>query len=142
LPACRQAGGEKIVLVKKIINIFAVTEIFIGGLTLVSVITALILNTSTKPFNVLIFVIIASLISFLLGVGLLMRNPQAYYIILYFSITIIISKILISTGIISLNGALETSIPASLKNIFSLVYHGLILVVFNLKNIRKEFIKY
>ena len=70
-----------------------------------------------------------------------MRNPQAYYIILYFAITIIISKILIFSRIISLNGALETSLPMPVKNIVSLLYHGLILVVFNLKNIRKEFIK-
>ena len=125
----------------KLINLFAITEIFIGGITLISVITSLILGISTKPANVLTFVIITALISFLLGIGLLMHNPQAYYIILYFSITIIISKILIFAEIISLNGALEASIPASLKNIFSLVYHGLILVVFNLKNIKKEFIK-
>ena len=124
----------------KLINIFAVTEIFIGGITLISVTTSLILANSTKPLNVLVFVIITSLISFLLGIGLLMRNPQAYYIILYFSITIIISKILIFAKIISLNGALETSLPAPVKNIVSLLYHSLILVVFNLKNIRKEFI--
>lgn len=126
-------------MVKKLINLFAAIEIFIGGLTLISVVTTLILRNSTKPPNVLIFVIITSLISFLLGLGLLIRNPQAYYIILYFAITIIIVKILVFSKIIILNGALETSIPAHFKNIVSLIYHGSIIWFFSLRKVRLEF---
>ncbi|MFH1201710.1 MAG: hypothetical protein V1674_02315 [Candidatus Omnitrophota bacterium] len=128
-------------MTKKIVNLFAFIEIFIGGITLSSVIAGLVTSNSTKPLNVLIFVVCTSIISFFLGVGLLIRNPQAYHIILYFAFAIIVTKILIFTHIITLHGALETNIPASFKNLVSLIYHSLILVFFNLEGPRKEFIK-
>lgn len=123
------------------ILIFGLIEIAIGAITLIAVMTSLILTISTKPLNILLFVITTSLISLGLGLGIIKRNIQAYRMLLFFASVVILSKILIFTKIIALNGALETSIPASVKNIISLIYHILILLYFNLRIVKKEFIK-
>jgi hypothetical protein len=124
------------------ILIFGITEISIGTITLIAILTNLLLSaTSTKPLNVLTFVIATSIMSVGLGVGIILRRVHAYHMLLFFASVIILSKILIFTNIISLHGALETSIPASRKNIISLIYHIIILIYFNLKDVRKEFVK-
>ena len=121
------------------IQIFAFIELSIGGLTLASNLIALILHTSRKPFNVLLFVILASLISILIGTGLLHRKRLSLTLLLYFAFSIILSKILIAANIISLSGALETGVPAPVKNALSLIYHSLVIWYFNQKQVKSEF---
>ncbi|MEW6008609.1 MAG: hypothetical protein AB1629_03135 [Candidatus Omnitrophota bacterium] len=122
-----------------LIQFFALTEICIGGFTFFSTIFSLFLHTSTKPFNVLIFVFATSIISFFLGVGLLFKKSWAAQLLLYFAFSIILTKILIFAKIIYLNGHLETNIPEPIKNSISIIYHCLILWFFNQKCIQQEF---
>lgn len=123
------------------ILIFGLIEIAIGIITLVAVLISLILKISAKPPNVLLFVIATSIISLWLGRGIIRRDIHAYHMLLFFSGAEILSKILIFSKIITLHGALETSIPDSIKNVISLIYHILILVYFNFEEVKKEFIK-
>ena len=106
---------------------FGITEILIGCITLAAVSLSLFQGKSTKPLEVLIFVIITSLVSFGLGIGILKHNLQSYHLLLFFATVIILSKILIFAKIMHLSGELETVIPADVKNIISIFYHGILI---------------
>ena len=123
------------------ILIFAFIEIFIGTLTLLAVVASLIQGRFTKPLEVVIFVLTTAIIAIGLGIGVLCRNLTSYNLLIYFSSIIILSKILIFGKIIVLNGALETSIPTSIKNIISVLYHSLLIFYFKQKPIRELFYK-
>jgi hypothetical protein len=105
-----------------------ILEICIGSGTLLSNFVTLVLSVNNKSFSVLCFVLIAGLISTLLGIGLLKFRKGAYQLLLYFSSVIILSKVLMFLGVIQLNGALETTIPGPVKNIVSIIYHGFVIV--------------
>lgn len=121
------------------IIIFAFIEILLGSITLVAVILSLIQGKSTKPLEVLIFVLITAVISTVLGFGILRYNLTCYHLLLFLSSIIILSKILIFAKIITLSGALETKIPSSLKNIISISYHSLLIFYFTRKPIKEKF---
>jgi hypothetical protein len=121
------------------VMLFAIIEIFIGLLTLAAVILSLAQGKSTKSLEVLVFVLITAIISNGLGWGILRYKLLAYRLLLYFSSIIILSKILIFAKIITLNGALETTLPSSLKNIISVLYHSLLILYFTRKSIREQF---
>ena len=121
------------------ILVFGSIEILIGCGTLAAVLTSLISKTSIKPTEVLIFVLTTAFISLSLGIGILRRSLRSYHLILFFSAVIILSKILIFGKIIYLSGALETSIPSSLKNLISIVYHGLLILFFVQPAVKKQF---
>ncbi|MCX5703831.1 MAG: hypothetical protein NT066_05010 [Candidatus Omnitrophica bacterium] len=123
------------------IIIFGLIEIVIGCVTLTAVILSLLLGKSAKPPEVLIFVLTTSVISLSLGIGILRYNLTSYKILLFFSAAIILSKILIFAKIISLTGALETAVPSGLKDIISIIYHGLLLWYFNLAPIKRRFLE-
>ena len=117
----------------------AITEILLGGITLFAVIASLILRESAKPVEVLIFVLTTSGLSLGLGIGILKKNLASYQLLLFFSSVIVLSKILIFAKIISLNGALETTIPAELKNMVSVTYHSLIIILLTRQPVKKVF---
>jgi hypothetical protein len=96
---------------------------------------------STKPPEVLIFVLITAMISMGLGLGILRYNVGCYRTLIFFSLIVILSKILIFANIITLNGALETTVPSSLKNIISLIYHSLLMFYFTRRSVKQHFIK-
>ena len=121
------------------IIIFAIIEILIGLITIIAVICNLLQGKSTKSFEVLVFVLVTAATSTGLGIGLLKRSLNSCRLLLLFSCIIIFSKILIFANIISLNGALETIIPSSLKNIISIVYHCSIIFYFTRKRIKEYF---
>jgi len=106
------------------IIIFGLTEIGIGTVTLGAIITSLLLGKSTKPLEVFIFIFATSVISLSLGIGILKLNLNCYNWLILFAAVVILSKILIFGKIITLNGALETSIPPIIKNIVSIIYHS------------------
>jgi hypothetical protein len=124
---------------KLAITIFALIEIMIGSIALMTVILSLIKGLSTKPPEVFIFVLVTAFTSAVLGFGILKGNLASYHLLLYFSSTIILSKILVFARIITLNGALETSIPSSIKNAISILYHGLLIFYFTRKSVRTQF---
>lgn len=121
------------------IILFGIVEISIGLITLVAVISSLISRSSTKPLEVLIFVLTTSIISLGLGIGILRRSLASYHLLLFFVTIIILSKILIFAKIISLSGALETNISPAMKNTISIVYHSLLIWYFTRPSVRKQF---
>jgi hypothetical protein len=125
---------------KRGIILFGIIEILIGFITLIAVILSLIQGNSTKPLEVLVFVLITAAISAILGFGILKYSRICYYSLLYFSSIIILSKILIFTKIITLSGALETTIPSFFKNLISILYHSLLIFYFTSKSVRENFI--
>ena len=124
---------------KRGIEVFALIEIIIGAVTLTAVSANLFLGNSAKPPEVTVFVLTTAAISAALGFGILGGNLTSYRLLLFFSKTIVLSKILILAHIISLNGALETTIPSSVKNLISIVYHSLLIFYFTRRPIREVF---
>jgi hypothetical protein len=123
----------------RIVLFIGIIEICIGSGALIGNIVTLALSHNSKSLTVLCFVLIAGIISTLLGVGLLKFRKEAYLILLYFSSVIILSKILIFMNVIHLNGALETAIPGPIKNVTSVIYHGLVIAYLSKPSIRKIF---
>ena len=123
----------------KTITLIGIIEILIGGRTLALTTATALLGLSHKSANVLCFVLLTSLSSTLLGIGLLKSNKLAYQMLLYFSSVIVLSKILIFFGIIQFNGALETQIPSSFKNIVSIVYHSAVIYFLTHHSVREVF---
>lgn len=123
------------------VRLFALIEVLIGSVTLLAVILSLAQGKSAKPLNILIFVLATAALSLGLGFGILKYNPTCYNLLLYFSSIIILSKILIFARIITLNGALETTIPATIKNTISILYHSLVIFYFTRKSVRLNFRK-
>jgi hypothetical protein len=124
---------------KKFIPIFGLTEIAIGTATFIAVTQSLNTGISAKPPNVLGFVVLSSLISASLGAGVLLRREYSRKLFIFFAGWIILSKILIFTNIITLNGALETTVPLNLKNTISSIYHLLAIFYFHHPAIKTEF---
>jgi len=120
---------------------FGLIEISIGLVTLMVVITSLILGKSTKPLEVLIFVLTTSILSLSLGIGILKHNLVSYHLLLFFATVIILSKILIFAKIITLAGALETHLYPGTKNIISIIYHSLLIGYFIHPSVKKQFTK-
>ncbi len=123
------------------ILIFGVTEILIGSITLIAVFLSILQGKSGKPLEVLIFVLITCGLSVGLGIGILKHNKTSFNLLIFFSLIIIFSKILVFANIIALNGALETSLPVSLKNAISVLYHSLVIFYFTRKPVTAKFDK-
>lgn len=121
------------------ILIFGLIEIGIGLVTLIAVTASLILGKSTKPLEVVIFVLATAIISLGLGIGILRYNLRSYHLMLFFATVIILSKILILAKIISLSGALETKVSPSTKNTISIIYHSLLIWYFLRPSVKKQF---
>lgn len=124
---------------KKGIFFFGLTEITIGTFTLMATALSLAKHISTKPLNILIFVVASSIISISLGVGIILRYHYARKLLMFFAGWIILSKFLVLTNIISISGALETTLPLSLKNIISIIYHCGIILYFHHTSVKKEY---
>lgn len=123
----------------RVVLIIGIVEILIGGATLLGVMASLAAGTNAKPPNVLFFVTTAAGISTLLGIGILRFKRLAYRLLLYFASVVLLSKLLIFLNVIHLNGALETAVPAVLKNTISIVYHGGVIYYLKQRRIRKIF---
>ena len=120
---------------------FGLTEIFIGSITLASILDAYIVSGTTKPLNVLIFVIVSSFISVSLGIGILKKFRLARKLLVFFAGWVILSKILTLSSIISLCCALETSIPAFAKDTVSIIYHLALITTLRLPSVKKELMR-
>ena len=123
----------------RIIIIIAIIEILIGSVTIFYNLLAILLNHNNKSPDILCFVIIAGILSTLIGVGLLKLNKHAYELLIFFSIVVILSKILILMHVFQINGALETTIPGPIKRTASIAYHAFVLYYLRKKEIRDVF---
>ena len=124
----------------KLIPLIGLTEILIGTTTLLATFISLALSANQKPPNVLLFVITTSVVSALLGIGLLQYKKTAYELLLFFAAVVVLSKILIFMNIIYLDGALETSIAPELKNGISIVYHSFLIFYLREPKIKALFV--
>ena len=123
------------------IIIFAFTEVLIGSITLFAVTLSIMQGKSSKPLEVLVFVSASAILSVVLGLGILRFNLTCYRFLLYFSSVIIFSKILIFAKVITLSGSVETSIPADLKNVVSILYHSLLIFYLTCRRAKRLFNK-
>lgn len=114
-------------------------EICLGAVTFIAVSASVLLGESLKPPAVVTFVLVSACLSLWLGAGVIRRALVPYRALLFFCAVIILSKILIFAKVISLHGALETTIPSSLKNAISLLYHAAVIVFLRNSKVRKEF---
>ena len=127
--------------IRRSIILFGILEICIGATTLIAVIYSLILGVSRKPPAILAFVLITSITSLSIGIGILKLNRIAYYLLLYFSTVIILSKVLIFSHVIILSGALETIVPSNTKDAISIIYHTVLLFFLARPSVKKYFSK-
>ncbi|HNX90517.1 MAG TPA: hypothetical protein PKY78_02880 [Candidatus Omnitrophota bacterium] len=117
---------------KIVFNTIGIIEMLIGITTLVvcfAVQTWGIGGFAVKSPNVYIFVVTTATMSFALGVGMLFNREWARKLLIFFSGYIIITKILIYLGLLTFNGEIFKAVPTSAKNIISLLYHILLIVV-------------
>jgi hypothetical protein len=121
------------------IIIFGLIEISIGLVTLAALMLRFISGTSGKPPEVFAFILATSIISCGLGVGVLRLSLHSYHSLLFLASAIILSKILIFSRIIYLNGALEGSIPSDIQNVISVIYHSLLILYFIRPSVKKQF---
>ena len=125
---------------KKILTTIGVLEILIGAASFLGVMAALARGHVIEQ-NILTFLVFTSSISTALGIGILKFNTTAYDLLIYFSSIVVLSKILLFTGIISLNGSPEGLVPASFRNIISVFYHLFLIYYLRSKNIHALFYK-
>lgn len=124
---------------KKGILFFGLIETAIGTITLASLLQSAITGALAKPPNVLVFVLISSLISMSLGIGVILRWRYFRKLLMFFAGWVILSKILVFGGIIVLCCGLETSIPFPVKNIVSILYHLIVIFYFHRPAVKMEF---
>ena len=124
---------------KIIITLYAAIEILIGVTTLVASNAICLMASYCKPLNVAVFVYSSSIVSTVLGVGLLKFKNWARTLLIFFSGYILLTKLLIFGGLLVFNGELLTYIPRDTKNIISIIYHASIIVTFTRYSIKKCF---
>jgi hypothetical protein len=124
---------------KAAIKVIAFLELIIGLTTLISLTALYLLSISTKPLNVFIFVLVSSIISIIIGLGLLAHKNWAREVLLFFSMYIVFTKILIFSNLLQFKGEIITFIPGLTKNIVSFLYHSFILLFFNQGKVKQIF---
>lgn len=107
-------------------------EIGIGTISLIGCSAAQYLNirdVPKKPGNVYFFVMVTALAAIALGAGLLMGKEWARRLLIFFSGYIVLTKLMIYLGLMSLTGPMVTFLPSSAVNIISSVYHIAVIAI-------------
>jgi len=123
------------------INGIGAIEVAIGVTTLLGLISMPLLYGIKKPVNILVFVLISSLVSSALGGGLLLRKEWARSLLVFFSGYVLITKLLLATGLLYFTGESELFLPLEIKNIISTVYHLCVIIILSAGPIKRSFIK-
>lgn len=126
---------------KIFVKIIAFIELAIGLTTFLGLVIYSSLSMSQKPFNVFIFVLLTSIVSILIGLGLLTYKDLARKAIIFFALYIILTKLMIFSNLLQFNGEIITFVPTDLKNLISIAYHSLVIIIFNRKDVKESFIK-
>lgn len=121
-----------------VINAIASIEIFIGLFTLSGMVLYIHLGRLAKPPNVLTFVTVTAVVSALLGLGLFRRKKAAATLLVFFSGYIILTKVMVATGLMQFNGAILAYVPIDLKNLISVLYHLFVIVFLTKPSVQKE----
>jgi hypothetical protein len=123
---------------KIIIRAIAIIEILIGlSISLSFIITSLI-NPPGRPKTVYGFVVFTSLISVIIGIGLFRYKNWGRQILIFFAGYVIFTKFLLFSNLVEFTGNTIKFMSIKLKDILSFVYHCSMLVIFNLKDIKKS----
>ena len=118
---------------KRITRIIAFIEISIAIFTILGLALSEPLSLSKKSPNVFIFVLLSSIVSGVLGIGLFKDKNWAKTLLVFFSGYVILTKILIFSNLVHFNGEIITFIPTSLKNDISIAYHIFVVLFFTRK---------
>jgi len=121
------------------VNVIAAIEIAIGSSAFVGSILSGYLFSISKPLNVLMFVMATAVLSAALGCGLLMRREWSRRALVYFSGYIVLMKILIFAGILTLSGEIMTIMPAWVKDAISVAYHMFIMIILQADEVKRVF---
>jgi hypothetical protein len=114
-------------------------EMLIGASTVTGLLASAAMAAQKKPANVFLFVLVSAAASFIIGAGLFRRKEWARMPLVFFSGYIILTKMLVFTGLMKFSGEIITFIPADLKNLISILYHFFVVVYFTRMSIKKEF---
>ena len=126
---------------KTTIRLIAFVELLIGLSTLFGLITYSLLLISKKPLNVFIFVLLSSVISIIIGLGLLNYREWSRIFLVFFSGYVILTKILVLANVLYFKGEIITFFPGDLKNYISIIYHCFITLFFTQQTVKDQFIK-
>ena len=121
-----------------IIRIVSVIEILIGSSISLSFIIASLITPPGRPKTVYGFVVATSLISVIIGIGLFRYKEWGRRILIFFAGYVIVTKFLLVTHLVTFIGNTIEFMSIQAKDILSLIYHIVILIVFNLKSIKSE----
>jgi hypothetical protein len=121
-----------------IIRAIAMIEIAIGLSISMNFIVTSLINPPGRPKSLYGFVIITSLISIIIGIGLYRYKNWARQFLIFFAGYVILTKLLLATNLVDFTGNTIKFMSVSAKDILSFLYHGLILIIFNLKTIKQR----
>jgi hypothetical protein len=102
-----------------------------------SFIIASLITPPGRPKMVYVFVIITSIISVIIGIGLFRYKNWGRQFLIFFAGYVIFTKVLLLSNLVEFTGNTIQGISTNLKDTFSFIYHCIILVIFNLKDIKK-----
>jgi hypothetical protein len=122
-----------------IVNIIALIELLIGLITIIGLFISQAAAFPQKPLNVFIFVLVAAATSSAIGIGIFKRWRWAWLLLVFFSGYIVITKIMLLTGLLIFTGEIIAVIPMEMKNYISIAYHSFIVLYFTRKRIRNDF---
>lgn len=130
-------GNPKFINSRIIIRAVAVIEIVIGLSISLSFIIASLVNPPGRPKTVYGFVVLTSLISVIIGIGLFRYKNWGRQFLIFFAGYVILTKFLLFSNLVEFTGNTIKFMPINLKDILSFIYHCSILVIFNLKDIKR-----
>ena len=121
-----------------VIRAVAIIEILIGLSISLSFIIASLINPPGRPKTVYGFVILTSLISVIIGIGLFKYKNWGRQFLIFFAGYVIFTKFLLFSNLVEFTGNTIKAMSIELKDVLSFLYHIVVLVIFNLKVIKKE----
>lgn len=123
---------------KIIIRTIAIIEILIGLAISLSFIIASLITPPGRPKTVYGFVVLTSLISVVIGIGLFKYKNWGRQFLIFFAGYVIFTKFLLTSNLLEFSGNTIEVVSIKSKDVISFIYHVAILIVFNLKGIKKE----
>jgi hypothetical protein len=116
---------------KNVFRVFGWIEVLIGMTALIGSFAAqmgFIPGHAGKPDNIYVFVVVTAAVSFVLGVGLLYDREWARKLLIFFAGYIILTKVLIASGLMSFSGVMLTAVSPAIRDMVSGVYHAALLI--------------
>lgn len=123
-----------------VVTAIGVTEVVIALFALAGLFLPLWLPFPNKPVNVFVFVLLSAFLSFFTGLGVIRRRKWARLALVFFSGYVILTKMLIFSGLLFFSAEVAGFIPAPVKNLISVAYHSWIMLFFSRKPVSELFL--